>query len=266
MLCLLDITLSMNLKAITINQFKYSLIAMVILLLWFSPLSAKPLIGDMSEYQVDISSTFTGKNIILFGAQNDPGDVVIVARGPKQNAVVRKKKEIFGGMWINDTSVTFLDIPRYYSINGSNSTILNSPAMLYDALEIGQNQLEFNSAEHISSEQHAEFKAAYIEYQQEKGLFRHFTEPLKFMDDTLFKTLIAFPDTLPRGDYAVDMYLIEDGALRTLQTLPISVNKVGFDAFIYDLAHQHSVLYALMAIAIALSVGWSISQLFSRII
>ena len=232
-----------------------------------SPAHAKPLIGDMSEYHVDIDSTFTGKNLILFGAQNDPGDVLIAVRGPKRNVTIRKKKEAFGGMWINDKSITFVNVPYYYSLNGSRAAAMSGlPTPLYTALEIGKEQITLNTPRPIEASEREEFTQAFFDLQSDKGLYRHFSEPLKFMGDTLFKTLVSFPDTLPRGDYAVDMYLVEDGRLRGVQTLPITVNKVGFDAFIYDMAHNHSVLYALMALGIALSVGWGISQLFSRIV
>lgn len=229
-------------------------------------IKAKPLVGDMSEYHVNIDSTFTGKYIILFGAQNDPGDLLLAVRGPKRNVTVRKKKEIFGGMWVNDKSVTFLNVPYYYSLTGSNTDATELLSPLYSALEIGQRHIHLNTPRPVEASEREEFTTAFLELQQEKGLYRQFSEPLKFMDDTLFKTQINFPDTLPRGNYAVDMYLVEDNRLRGVQTLPITVEKVGFDAFIYDLAHNHSVLYALLAIGIALSVGWTISQLFSRII
>lgn len=229
--------------------------------------AAKPLVGDMSEYQVNIDSTFTGKNIILFGAQNDPGEVLIVVRGPKRNVTIRKKREAFGGIWVNGESVEFQDIPFYYSINGLNRFEINDPLPTsYEAMEIGWNQVNFGGNGEVSPAQREEFKQAFLTLQGQKGLYRHFSEPLKFMGDTLFKTLISFPDTLPRGKYAVDMYLMEDGHLRGVQTLPISVEKSGFDAWVYDMAHHQAPLYALMAITIALSVGWGISQLFSRII
>ena len=226
---------------------------------------AKPLIGDMSEYHVNIDSTFTGKNLILFGAQNDPGDILIAVRGPRRNVTIRRKKESFGGIWINDKAVNFLNVPYYYALNGSG-TLPESLTPLYRALEIGQEQLTLNTPRPIENSEREEFTKAFFDLQQQEGLYRQFSEPLKFMGDTLFKTLISFPDTLPRGDYAVDMYLIEDDRLRGVQTLPLTVEKVGFDAFIYDLAHNHSVWYALLALSIALSVGWTISQLFSRII
>jgi uncharacterized protein (TIGR02186 family) len=228
--------------------------------------SAKAIIGDMSEYHVNIDSTFTGKHIILFGAQNTPGDVYVVVRGPERNVTIRKKKKVMGGMWINGKPITFLNVPFYYSISGSRPLPQENLPSLYPALEIGQNQLVLNTPRPIKTSEREEFTKAFLELQQQKGLYRNFSESLKFMGDTLFKTLITFPDTLPRGDYAVDMYLIEDGRLRGMQTLPVRVNKVGFDAFLYDLAHQHSVLYALLALGIALSVGWVISQLFSRMI
>lgn len=240
--------------------------AIILSCLWAGFAHAKPLVGDLSEYHVNIDSTFTGKSLILFGAQNDPGNVIVVVRGPKRNVTIRKKEEVFAGMWVNGQSVTFLDVPFYYSLNTSRLTKEQLTSPLHRALEIGQEQIILNTPRPIEASVREEFTQAFLGLQQQNDLYRQFREPLKFMDDTLFKTLIKFPDTLPRGDYAVDMYLLEDNRLRGVQTLPIRVEKTGFDAWIYDLAHNQPVLYALLALAIALSVGWTISQLFSRVI
>lgn len=227
-------------------------------------LSAKSIVGDMSEYHVNIDSTFQGKNLVLFGAQNDPGDLHIVVRGPERNVTIRKKEKSPFGIWINKQQSTFERIPYYFSHNSFREFDAGSP--LFQALDIGLDSLSLHVNESLSLKEREEFVGALRDLMKGKGLYRDHQEMLTFMGDTLFKTLVSFPDTLPRGSYAVDVYLIEDGKLRAQQTLPIAVDKVGFDAFLYDLAHDNSMLYALMAIGIALSVGWAISQLFSRIV
>jgi uncharacterized protein (TIGR02186 family) len=260
-------------KSVTLSHAQWLArlgLAIALVFLGFVSAYAKPLVGDLSEYHVNIDSTFTGKNLILFGAQNDPGEIMVVVRGPERNVTIRKKKKVFGGIWVNGENVTFENIPYYYALNGNGGDALKAEEgtipPLYQAMQMGKTQLQLTPNKVLSPLKQQEFAEAFFTLQEEKGLLREFSEPLKFMGDTLFKTLITFPDTLPRGDYAVDMYLLEDDRLRGVQTLPITVEKVGFDAFIYDMAHNRSVLYAIMAIAIALTVGWSISQLFSRIV
>ena len=84
------------------------------------------------------------------------------------------------------------------------------------------------------------------------------------MGETLFKTVIPFPDTIPRGMYTAEIYLISDGTLVGMQALPIKVEKTGFDAAVYDFAHVHPLRYAAIAITMAIIAGWGADKVFRR--
>src|SRR5690348_293467 len=92
----------------------------LILLLCFFPLPAlaTPLVGDLSNYRIDIDSSFNGTRIFLFGARNDNGDIVVVIRGPYKNYLVRKKEQI-GGIWINRDRMKFYHVPDFYALASS---------------------------------------------------------------------------------------------------------------------------------------------------
>lgn len=238
--------------------------ALMVVLASISAAAAKPVIADISEYRIAITSDFTGKQLLLFGARNDPGDIVIVVRGPERDVLVRKKEQIFG-VWVNTQQARFDHVPYYYAVGGTRPLEELAPSSLYSHLNIGFDKLDMTPSKLMTKERLDEFREAYFDIQQQRGLFIAENEPLRFMGPTLFKTQISFPDTLPRGEYAVDIYLFEDGQLRGMQSLPIEVAKVGFDAFVYEMAHQHSLLYGLCAVFIALSVGWIVSVLFNKL-
>jgi uncharacterized protein (TIGR02186 family) len=109
------------------------------------------------------------------------------------------------------------------------------------------------------------FAAALIAREQESHLYS--LDPLKvsFMGESLFKMVIPFPDNILGGNYSADVYLFNDGELVSSQSIPIEVKKIGFDAWVYDFAHTHSVLYGLLAILIALGIGWGANSLMRRI-
>jgi hypothetical protein len=44
-------------------------------------------------------------------------------------------------------------------------------------------------------------------------------------------------------------------------TAPVIIDKSGFERDIYVFAHENSFLYGLMAIAMALGMGWAAGQL-----
>ena len=61
------------------------------------------------------------------------------------------------------------------------------------------------------------------------------------------------------------VYLIRDGSLVQAQTTPLVVEKVGFDAFVFESAQQRSLLYGVAAIIIAIGSGWLAASIFRNI-
>ena len=55
---------------------------------------AVPLVADLSNHPVAITTGFTGTDVLLFGATDGPGDVVIVVSG-------RNADEDAFNRWIN---------------------------------------------------------------------------------------------------------------------------------------------------------------------
>jgi hypothetical protein len=84
------------------------------------------------------------------------------------------------------------------------------------------------------------------------------------MGESLFKLVLPFPDTIPQGDYSAEVYLIDDGKLTSLQSIPLQVQSTGLDAWISNAAAHHDVSYGLFAVLIALALGWGVGRLLQR--
>ena len=80
--------------------------------------------------------------------------------------------------------------------------------------------------------------------------------PIRYFAETLFKTTIPFPDSLARGSYTAEVYLVREGAILSSQTIPLSAFKTGIDAWIFDMAHERPWLYGLAAVFLAIVTGW----------
>jgi hypothetical protein len=53
---------------------------------------AEALVVDLSNHLVAITTGFTGTNVLLFGAVQSEGDVIVTVKGPDQDMVVRRKE------------------------------------------------------------------------------------------------------------------------------------------------------------------------------
>ncbi len=229
-----------------------------------APVQASPLIADISNYRVEIDAGFNGTRLFLFGARNDNGDVVLVVRGPEKNFTVWKKEKI-AGIWVNTDHMVFKNVPDYYIIATSRPLDVETNALLYKQLKIGKDTLLTPPRNPDMLPKFNDFSKAFFDFQEKRRLYLPKPEEISFMGETLFKTKADFPDTIPKGEYTAEIYLISDGEVTGVQNMPIQVVKSGMDAVIYDYAHHDPLMYGITAVVVALCAGWGVARIFEKL-
>ena len=68
--------------------------------------NADALVADLSEHLIKIDLGFTGKKVLLYGAIEGDGEVLVVVQGPREPITIRRKGRI-AGIWATEASVTF---------------------------------------------------------------------------------------------------------------------------------------------------------------
>lgn len=248
-----------------IRILRHGIVSLVLALTVFgaAPAPAAPIVADLSNYSIAMDASFTGTRMFLFGARNDPGDVVMVVRGPTRNFMVRKKEKI-AGLWINRDRMKFFDVPDFYTLGSSRPLADIAPAGLLKELGIGEQALLAANFAATSGADAAVFSKAFLDHQYEKKLYLQDILPIEFVAETLFKATIEFPDTIPPGRYTAEIYLISNGDIAGMQSIPIRVDKSGIDAFLYNYAHDYPAIYGLSAIVLALCAGWFAARIFEK--
>ena len=227
--------------------------------------AAQPLVADLSDHLIAIDTDFTGREVVLFGALDEPGDVVVVVRGPDQDIVVRQKQRRVG-IWMNVESMPFVRVPSFYGVAASRSIADIAPRAVRERYGIGVHSLRLDP-EDIDDRQtidYAIFRRALIEQKQDNELFGRGVLPVAFLGEQLFRANIVFPANVPTGQYTVSVYLLRDGAVVSAQTTPLAVNKVGLGATVFTFAHTRSAIYGGIAILIAVAAGWLAGIVFRR--
>ncbi len=228
-----------------------------------TPAIASPVVADMSNYEITMDSNFNGTRLFVFGARNESGDVVAVMRGPLKNYVVRKKEK-FAGIWVNKDKVKLWGVPDFYAIASSKPLDKLNHAKAFKLLAIGHENLFNKPADPLKWAFYDEFTQAFIAHQISERLYAPTATSLSFMGETLFKTVIEFPDNIPPGKYNTEVYLLNNNTIIGTHVLPIEVKKVGLDGFLYDYAHNQPLFYGISAVILALSAGWFAGRLFER--
>src|SRR5205823_9137127 len=108
------------------------------------------------------------------------------------------------------------------------------------------------------------FRAAFLQRNQEPGVYLEEANALTFPPPNLFRAAIELPANAPIGSYEVDVKLFADGVLLTRQTSAIEIVKVGFEQFVASAARDHGIAYGLATATLALLTGWIGSIVFRR--
>lgn len=244
-------------------RMRRAALAAAMLVLACAPAAAESLVADLSDHLVRITTGFTGSNVLLFGAIEGGGDVVVVVRGPASRAVVRRKERV-AGVWINQSGVEFSNVPAFYAVAASRPLAEFLPHPVAARHRIGVNNLRLTTDRPGVAGDAGAYRAALLRNQTGSGLYTAEIGRVTFLGKRLFRTDVKFPANVPTGTYSVEVYLIRDGQVVSAQTTPLEIRKAGLEAEIFQFAHRQKVLYGLIAILLALMAGWGAGEIFRR--
>ena len=232
----------------------------------------EPLITDLSTHQVELKSTFTGTDILVFGAVEEmpdqPGvtDIVIIIEGPNRTITVRRKEKL-GPIWVNNDAHDFEAVPAFVAVRSTRPLTEIADPILLSRLEIGIDHLALP----IAGEAPGDAPEDIVEWQQsirrnmiKAGLYSESAEDIRFIGKSLFRTTIDIPANVPPGTYTALAYLFRDGQIVTAQVTPLFIDKKGFERAVYITATDYSWGYGILAVIIALLSGWGAAVLFRK--
>ena len=220
-----------------------------------------PMVADISERRIGIDSGFKGTELLLFGSLSEPGDVVIVVKGPSQELTVRRKSRI-AGIWVNAESLTFEDAPGFYVVASNRPLEEIASDRVMRRHEIGIQNLRLTATEQDDATE--EYLSAVKRLRQDSGLYREEPEGVSIREGQLYRTEIGFPANVPVGQYITQIFLFQDGKVVAAETSPILIDKSGLERAVYTFAHRWPFLYGILAVIIAGFAGWSAAQIFRK--
>lgn len=239
------------------------------------PAAAERLITSLSQHRVFITSSYTGEELVLFGAiepdaQSRPRrngyDIVATVIGPRQDLVTRRKERTMG-IWVNADSRLFVNVPSYLAMLANRSLYAIANLETQRRLQMGLDFFQLpqrigpDVADTVPDDP---FRSAFVRLKIAQGLYREEPNAVTFLTPTLFRATIPLPAVVPVGTYEVDVKLFADGALIARTTSALEITKVGFEQFVAESARHHGVLYGLATALMALATGWLASVVFRR--
>ena len=112
-----------------------SVLTAILVMLVGARAQAQAIVADLSAHEIAITAGFSGTELLLFGATDGEGDVIVVVRGPATTMSVRRKSRVLG-IWINTESLRFRDVPSFYRVASSRPIEANTTPHLVADIEI----------------------------------------------------------------------------------------------------------------------------------
>lgn len=217
----------------------------------------------LSPRHVDIGTFFDGTQISLEAEIPAGAEAVVEVIGTTGDiALMRKGRR--GGLWMSVGEIQINQTPNLYLVITSSPHLpeLTDATMPwgFDALK---SQITFSGS--LDAHEKERFSKEFIQLKESEGLFGIIPGGLKIIPSAAGEKVsgsFQLPAKVAPGDYQVRLSVIQDGKLIEQKTETIKVNMVGFPAAMASLAFNHSALYGLIAVLLAIIVGFLMGFMF----
>ncbi|NYD88653.1 uncharacterized protein (TIGR02186 family) [Sphingomonas melonis] len=249
------------------------------LLLLLAPLlmaqAPKPvLVPDVSQRDIEIAYSFTGAELLLFGAILYPGgrlprgeartDIVVVVKGPTQPVLVREKKKV-AGIWVNAEHQRYSSVPSFYALASSRPIQQIVDERTRAIYELGLDSLQLSPGSNTASAVEHRFQRGLVDLKRRAGLYLEAPHAVEITEGVLYRARLTIPARVPVGRFTAETFLIRDGRVLAAAVREIDIRKSGFERFVARAAERQSLLYGLAAVALSVGLGLAAGWIARRI-
>lgn len=244
----------------------------------FAPLllaASKPvLVPDVSQRDIEIAYSFTGADLLLFGAilyprggmpdRSHRTDIVVVVKGPAESILVREKEKV-AGIWVNAERTRYRSAPSFYAIASSRPIADIVDERTRAIYELGLASLQLSPASGAVVGEQARFDAGLVDLRRRSGLYYEDARAVEITDDVLYRARITIPARVPVGKFTAETFLIRDGRVLAAAVRDIDIRKSGFERFVASAAERSAFLYGVVAVVLSLAFGWGAAVIARRV-
>lgn len=227
------------------------------------------IVAGMSESQIAITASFTGTDILVFGAvkreapipTGKPLQVIVTLQGPELPVEVTRKGHVLG-LWVNTGRRRLAEVPSYYAVatSGQLSEVLTPADDQRYRISLPEAIHPLGSAGPAAGT--PAFVQALMRIRQAQGLYALDEGSVTIEQSTLFRADLALPADLTEGTYRLRIYLTRDGQVVDSHASDVLVRKIGLERWLYRLSLEKPAIYGLLSLVIAILAGWLASAAF----
>ncbi|WP_414713681.1 TIGR02186 family protein, partial [Sphingomonas sp.] len=160
------------------------------------------LVPDVSQRDIEIVYSFTGADLLLFGAilypgqgtqtQERPADIVVVVKGPTQSILMREKEKV-AGIWVNAARLRYRSAPSFYAIASSRPIAALVDDRTRAIYELGLDSLQLSPASNVASAEQDRFSRGLVDLKRRAGLYYEAPRSVEITDGVLYRARVTIP-------------------------------------------------------------------------
>lgn len=245
----------------------------VVLAVATGPALAERLVSTLSNSAIQITSSFAGEVLTLFGNiepdtgsaipyAEGPFNVVIVVEGPHIDRVARRKNNV-AGVWVNTKQVTFESFPSFFHVLASGRLEAIAEPSIFASENIDP-RAQARRPVAATPMEAAVFGEALIRIMTERGHFGVHEDGVRFLSDTAYVARLVLPNDIANGSFLARTYVFRGGELVAERAEGFNVRKIGFERFLFAAAVEQPFLYGIACVILAVFTGWIGGIVFRR--
>ena len=253
---------------------RFAVLVAPLLMAQANPGARPVLVPDVSQRSIDIAYSFTGAELLLFGAILYPGgrqprgeaptDIVVVVKGPTQSILVREKEKV-AGIWVNADRLRYRSAPSFYAVASSRPIDRIVDERTRAIYELGLGSLQLSPASSAVSDVQQRFQAGLVDLKRRAGLYVEAPRAVEITDGVLYRARVTIPARVPVGRFTAETFLIRDGRVLAAAVRDIDIRKSGFERSVARAADRASIRYGLVAVMLSVALGWFAGWLARRL-
>tara|TARA_R110002124_G_scaffold64985_2_gene177778 strand:- start:597496 stop:598278 length:783 start_codon:yes stop_codon:yes gene_type:complete len=221
------------------------------------------LVLSLADEYVDITTNFSGRQVVVFGINETGGALVVTLNGPESYTIIRQKGQVLG-IWANIRAFGFKNVPRYYdyAVNGDEASL--APLSVLRKERVGINSMHYEVRSRADDLETKPFHEALIRQKQHAKHFAYNPQKVTYIGDKLFKVTFDLPADVPTGAYNVKAMSFKGQKKIAEQEAVLQIRQVGFSASLYSYAHGAAFLYGLFVVLFAVFFGYGAHLILAK--
>jgi hypothetical protein len=218
----------------------------------------------VSPATVKIGAFFHGQAVTVSGAIPAGAQAVLEVVGAStEETLMRKGRR--GGLWMNVGKILVHDAPSLYLVMSTAKDLLTAanPSATWGYAALKQ-RITFTGD--IQPAEQQKFLGQFLQLKESEHIYATWPGALKVGaaagGASPVTGIFPLPTTTKPGPYKVCLSVIQDGKVVSSTCTDLTVAMVGFPALLALMAYQHGAVYGVLAVLIAIVVGFAMGFVF----